>query len=31
VAWPEHEKRRLVSVAMVLVMLATIAGNFLAA
>ena len=30
-AWPEHEKRRLVSVAMVLVMLATIAGNFLAA
>ncbi len=29
-AWPEQEKRRLVSVAMVLVMVATIAGNCLA-
>jgi MFS family permease len=30
-AWPESERRRLVSVAMVLVMLASIAGNFAAA
>ncbi len=26
--WPESERRRLVSIAMVLVMLASIAGNF---
>ena len=30
-AWPESERRRLVSIAMVLVMLASIAGNFAAA
>jgi MFS family permease len=29
--WPEEERRRLVSLAMLLVMLASIAGNFLAA
>ena len=29
--WPESERRKLVSVAMVLVMLASIAGNFVAA
>jgi MFS family permease len=30
-AWPEHERRRLVSLALLLVMLASIAGNFVAA
>lgn len=30
-AWPEFDRRKLVSVAMVLVMLASIAGNFVAA
>jgi MFS family permease len=30
-AWPEQDRRRLASVAMVLVMVASIAGNFLAA
>ena len=29
--WPEAEKRRLVSIAMLLVMIASIAGNFIAA